>query len=59
MKMTRQYLSMKEVAAHFGVSASTVARWVRDGDLRTVKIGGRRLAHIQDVEGMRGRGKVE
>ena len=34
------YLSVRQLAAHFGVSIPTVRRWLGDGSLKSTRIGG-------------------
>jgi excisionase family DNA binding protein len=43
-------VSLKEGAAMLGVSASTVRRFARDGRLRTVQLGRRRVVPVQALE---------
>ena len=38
----RGLMTVNEVAEYFGVSASTIWRWLREGKLEGVKIGGSR-----------------
>jgi excisionase family DNA binding protein len=39
--MDREALSVKETAASLGASVTSVWRWIREGELPSVKIGGR------------------
>jgi excisionase family DNA binding protein len=34
------FLSVRQLAAHFGISIPTVRRWLADGSLRCTRIGG-------------------
>lgn len=40
MKGPEPMLKTREVAKRLGVSSRTVARWIRDGELKAVKING-------------------
>ena len=44
------FYSMKECTRALGVSTPTLARWVRFGQIQTVKIGGRRLVAVATIE---------
>ena len=39
--MEREALSIKETAASLGASVASVWKWIREGELPSVKIGGR------------------
>ncbi len=42
-------MTVNEVAEYFGVSASTIWRWLREGKLEGVKIGGSRRFQREDI----------
>jgi excisionase family DNA binding protein len=42
-------MTVNEVAEHFRVSASTIWRWLREGKLEGVKIGGSRRFQREDI----------
>ena len=42
-------MTVNEVAEYFGVSASTIWRWLREGKLEGVKIGGSRRLKREDI----------
>lgn len=44
------YLTVKEVAAEFGVNIATVQRWIYAGELRSIKPGSKRLILIEDFQ---------
>jgi excisionase family DNA binding protein len=46
--------SLEEFAALMRVDQSTVFRWIKDGDIRSFKIGGRRYIPIAEVERLLG-----
>jgi excisionase family DNA binding protein len=43
-------LSIREVSQMFAVGKQTVARWIHDGDLRSLKIGGSVRIRVEDVD---------
>ena len=45
----RGLMTVNEVAEYFGVSASTIWRWLREGKLEGVKIGGSRRFQREDI----------
>lgn len=38
-KDIRQYFTCRQVAVHFGVSADTVRRWIKEGRIKGANIG--------------------
>lgn len=46
----QRFFSTKQVAEALGVSESTIKRRIRDGTLRSVKFGARRLVHISAID---------
>jgi len=55
MSSQRQYLRADDVAALLGLSTRTVRRWLADGTLPSVKIGGARLVPEADLRMRLGR----
>jgi len=47
-----RFLTCTQCAALFCVSRPTIARWLIDGTLPSIKIGGRRLIKTETVESM-------
>jgi excisionase family DNA binding protein len=45
--VTGELLTVRDVADQLGVSAQTVRRWVREGDLEALKLGSRRGASVR------------
>jgi excisionase family DNA binding protein len=45
---SRRYLSYEEVAAELGVSRTTIERMVRDGRLRGIRVGERKMRISRD-----------
>jgi excisionase family DNA binding protein len=45
----RRYLRAREIAERVGLSVRTVRRWIADGTLCSVKIGGARLVAEADL----------
>lgn len=43
-------LKLDDVAKDYGVTRRTVERWIHDGDIESVKIGGTRRVLSDDVE---------
>jgi len=50
MSTEKLFYSMKETRTAIGVSLPTLARWVRYGEIQTVKIGGRRVVAVATIE---------
>ena len=50
----RTHLRAGEVAVELGVSERTVRRWIADGTLRSMKIGGTRLVARAELERLMG-----
>lgn len=48
----RRALSVDEFAQQYGVGRSTAYNWMREGKLRTVKVGGRRLIPVDVAEAL-------
>ncbi|WP_104182753.1 helix-turn-helix domain-containing protein [Mycobacterium avium] len=45
------FLTVSEVASHYRVTERTVHRWIREGKLRAVRVGGRRYRiNKSDIE---------
>jgi excisionase family DNA binding protein len=51
-----RFISLPEFAARVGVSGTTVWRWVRDGAVPAVRIGGRHKIRHEDAERMAAEG---
>jgi excisionase family DNA binding protein len=49
MNERRQYLRARDIADLTGQSVRTVRRWIADGTLRSIKIGGARLVAERDL----------
>lgn len=49
MKDPGEFMTVKEVADKCRVSESTVRRWIAEGDLPALKVGGRLLVHRDDI----------
>jgi excisionase family DNA binding protein len=47
---TRATLTVSEVSARLGVPVPTVRGWIRKGVLPSLRIGGRRLVRVEDLE---------
>jgi excisionase family DNA binding protein len=47
--MKRDFLTIEEAAASAGRSASTIWRWVREGDLRAYDVRGRTRVRESDL----------
>lgn len=47
-------LSVNAVSELLGVPASTIRGWVRRGVVKSVRIGGRRLISVADIEELTG-----
>jgi len=53
--MTAQvYYRVREIADLFGVTIRTVRRWIADGTLPSIRIGGARLVARADLERLLG-----
>ncbi len=50
IRCAQTYLRAGEVSAELGVSERTVRRWIADGTLPSVKIGGARLVPRAELE---------
>ena len=50
--MTTNLLRIKDVATRYGVSVSTVRRWMKSGKLSGQKVGGRWRFTLEDVQGL-------
>jgi excisionase family DNA binding protein len=48
----RRALSVNEFCAAYGLSRSTAYKLMKQGTLRTVKIGGRRVVPVDAAEGL-------
>ncbi len=46
----KNYMSVKEVARHFGVSERNIFRRAAEGLLKKTKVGGRTVFAIKEVE---------
>jgi excisionase family DNA binding protein len=51
-KRVREYYSVAEVAAKFGLSTMTVYRAIQDGEFPAVKIRGRVIIPVRAIEAM-------
>jgi len=49
--LTRQFLSVKEVADLLKVGEATVRRWIKDGALRAINVGREWRIAPRDLEG--------
>ena len=45
-----RYLSVREVSEQLGVAPATVQRWIRNGELKALKFGGRMGYRIESGE---------
>ena len=52
---SRSYLRAADIAALLGLSIRTIRRWLADGTLPSVKIGGARLVLEEDLRRCLGR----
>lgn len=50
--MEKRALQVKEAAAQYGISRSTIYKLMADGTLQTVKLGGRRLIPRDAMEAL-------
>ena len=48
--MTARYLRARAIATLFGVSERTVRRWIAEGIIPSVKVGGTRLIPMVELE---------
>lgn len=46
----RAAISPKEYAAAMGVCIATVTNWIRDGRIKSYKIGARRFIPVSEIE---------
>ena len=51
--------SIKDAATALGISRSTLYRLINEGELRTLRIAGRRLIQAADIEAMLSRGQSQ
>lgn len=60
--LERRY-SVQEVAKRYGVAATTVQRWVREGRLQAINLGGKRAGPycftIADLDAFEAQGRKE
>src|SRR5262245_58397653 len=54
MQQRRVLYTVEEAARLLGISASTVYRWAREGELRTVPVGGRMTVPASSLEQLLG-----
>ena len=48
----KKYLTRRDVAERFSVTLCTVGNWVKSGRLKSVRVGGRVLFPVDEVERM-------
>lgn len=46
----KRYLNIKEVAAYTSISVKTLYKWSSEGVLPSIKIGGKRLFDLRDID---------
>lgn len=47
--MEKKFFSVREAAKILGVAEITAVRWATKGNLRSVKVGGRRLVPVEAI----------
>ena len=47
--MEKKFYSVREAAQILGVAEITAVRWATKGNLRSVKVGGRRLVPVEAI----------
>ena len=51
----KKHYTAKDVAALYGVHVQTVLRWIREGQLGAIRIGGRYHVRQSDIDAMEAR----
>lgn len=46
----KRYLNIKEVAAYTSISVKTLYKWSSEGIVPSIKIGGKRLFDLRDID---------
>lgn len=46
----KRYLNIKEVAAYTSISVKTLYKWSSEGVVPSIKIGGKRLYDLRDID---------
>lgn len=59
LTVERKFFSVIETASMLGCTEVTVRRWVMDGTIHSIKIGGRRLISAKTIEALTEKANLE